>query len=367
MKSTKRKAPPPPEPVVTIELAKGVPMEFRLIPPPAHTGVTEPGAPLSFMMGSRDGDADEGPRHRVIIPQPFYVATVPVTQQQFAIWTASPEYDKWFETNRHLILDGPEKHRNAFPGNAQHPAEDLSWHEARGFMEWLNARKLLPQELESYIARLPCEAEWEYACRAGTDTDYAKGDGEAVLAETGWFDGNAGYKTHPVGMKEENSWGLHDMHGNVWEWCEDVYDPKAYAKREHPWPARAWTEEDSGSDVILHAGTPNRVMRGGSWLSSAVGCRAAFRDGGHPGLRFGRQGFRVFLALPGPAEPVKPVKRAQAAREREGGTTDQATGRPQPRGPHKPPPAGRGRPPARAASEPAAPRKQRIPRKPPSP
>jgi formylglycine-generating enzyme required for sulfatase activity len=366
MKSTKRKAPPP-KAVVTIELANGVPMEFRLIPPPAHTGVAEPGAPLSFMMGSRDGDAEEQPRHRVVIPQPFYVGTFPVTQQQFAIWTASAEYGKWFETNRHLFFGNPERHRNEFPGNPQHPAENLTWHEARGFMEWLNARKLLPPELESYIARLPCEAEWEYACRAGTATEYANGDGEAVLEESGWFDGNAGTTTHPVGMKEKNPWGLRDMHGNVWEWCEDVYDLRAYAKREHPWPARAWTQEDSGSDVILGNGTLDRVLRGGSWFSPAEGCRAAYRDWRHPGLRNWNRGFRVFLALPGPAEPVKPVKRAQAAREREGGTTDRATGRPQPRGPKKPPPAGRGRPPARATSEPAAPRNKSIPRKPPSP
>ena len=155
------------------------------------------------------------------------------------------------------------------------------------------------------LIRLPCEAEWEYACRAGTDTDYANGDGEAVLTEMGWYSGNAGNTTHPVRTKKPNSWGLYHMHGNVWEWCEDVYDPKAYAKREHPWSTKAWSEINAGSDAKRESydGKPDRVLRGGSWVFPAEWCRAAFRLGRLPGLRDWSRGFRVFLALPGPAGP----------------------------------------------------------------
>jgi formylglycine-generating enzyme required for sulfatase activity len=264
-----------------VELAPGVAMKFKVIPPvDVQQAALATDQPLSFMMGSRDGNADERPRHRVIIPQPFYLGEFPVTQQEFACFR--------------------KDHQNGFAGKPNHPVENVSWHDAQEFLRWMKETTNLPEEA---VIRLPCEAEWEYACRAGTDTDYAKGDGEAGIDDAGWFDGNAGGTTHPVGTKKPNSWGLYHMHGNVWEWCEDVYDPKAYAKREHPWSTKAWTEEDSGSDVIRTDGTPGRVVRGGSWDDSAEWCRAAFRFGGRPGFRNGSLGFRVFLALPGPAGP----------------------------------------------------------------
>jgi formylglycine-generating enzyme required for sulfatase activity len=248
---------------VTIQLAEGVTMEFRRIPPPpGHVGAPEIDAPLSFVMGSRGIDGIEEPRHRVIIPQPFFLGTVPVTQQQFVVWTGSPEYGKWFEANRGSILPRAEPHGNHFPGHDLHPAESLSWYEARGFVEWLNARKLLPSELKPFVARLPCEAEWEYACRAGTETEYPSGDGEAALALDGWFDGNSGGTTRSVREKRKNPWGMHDMIGNVWEWCEDVYDGTAYSKRPYGWLGRPWTETDAGNKNGV---IPHRVMRGGSW------------------------------------------------------------------------------------------------------
>jgi formylglycine-generating enzyme required for sulfatase activity len=288
-----------------VELAPGVAMSFKVIPPVSvQQAALANGHPLSFMMGSRDGKHRETPRHRVVIPQPFCVGTFPVTQQQFSVWTRSSDYFRWFEANRHRILYKPEKHSNYFRGNDLHPAENLSWYEARGFTEWLNSLKILPPEFESYTARLPCEAEWEYACRAGTDTEYSIGDGEAALEKIGWFRQKSALgTTHPVGMKAPNAWGLFDLHGNVFEWCEDVFDPNAYAKREHPWVARPWAEDDAGGDAVRDDGVPHHVVRGGAWSNAAGWCRSADRDWRHPGIRFGDPGFRVFLALPGPAGP----------------------------------------------------------------
>ena len=243
-----------------------------------------PACPGEFLMGSRGGyREDESPRHRVMIPQPYYLGTFPVTQRQFACFR-------------------PE-HENGFAGKPDHPAEQIDWHEARAFLTWLAMEASnLPR---GFVPRLPCEAEWEYACRAGTDTEYSSGDGEAALEQDGWYGGNSVGTTHPVGGKQKNPWGLHDMHGNVEEWCEDVYDGTAYSKRPYGWLARPWTEADAGEG---NAGVPHRVMRGGSLLYQPGSCRAADRFGGNPGIRFRYLGFRVFLGLPGTtAEPDKPA------------------------------------------------------------
>ena len=261
----------------------GLPLHLRLIP----------ACPQGFLMGSRGYSDAEKPRHRVIIPQPFYLGTFPVTQAQFACFL-------------------PE-HENGFPGQPENPAENMDWNQARDFMAWL---KTQAQNLPSgWEPRLPCEAEWEYACRAGTETEYWSGDGEAALREVGWYDGNSENRTHAVGEKgKPNPWGLHDLHGNVWEWCEDVWDSKGYAKRPDGWLAAPWTREDAAKEH------PNRVVRGGSWNDTAWWCRSAFRFWWPPRIRDRFQGFRVLLALPGPvAEPEEPA--------RQGGGLEGAGGR----------------------------------------
>jgi formylglycine-generating enzyme required for sulfatase activity len=136
------------------------------------------------------------------------------------------------------------------------------------------------------VACLPTEAEWEYACRAGTETEYYTGDGEAALAEAGWF-GEEWDKgaTHPVRQKKPNAFGLYDMHGNIWEWCRDVWDAAAYRKRADGWVATEWTLPNE----------TRRVLRGGSWRRTARGCRAADRGGDRPGDRNWGSGFRVGL------------------------------------------------------------------------
>jgi formylglycine-generating enzyme required for sulfatase activity len=110
--------------------------------------------------------------------------------------------------------------------------------------------------------RLPTEAEWEYACRAGTTTDYYSGNGEGALRQVGWFDGNSGGSTKPVGQLKANAWNLHDLHGNVWEWCSDRYGKYAQSSKDDP------QGPTSGS---------SRVLRGGGWDDSAENCRAAYR------------------------------------------------------------------------------------------
>ena len=139
----------------------------------------------------------------------------------------------------------------------------------------------LPHFFAAWLGgRLPAEAEWEYACRAGTSTRWCCGDDPRRLGEYAWFDPNSGGQTHAVGQKQPNAWGLHDMHGNVWEWCEDVFAPYAAD------PAAI--------------GADHRVIRGGSWVDDAVRCRSAYRDWYQPDDRVGNIGFRVVLAAPAP-------------------------------------------------------------------
>ena len=190
-----------PNPLI-LPLNSRVSMEFRLIPPGR------------FRMGSRYGEPHEQPVHWVEITRPFYLGIYPVTQEQFAVWTESEGID----------------HKNYFPDNPLHPAEKMNWFEARSYCEWLTCQQqsTIP---EGYLAVLPSESEWEYSCRAGTETEYHTGDGEAALLSAGWFDENSGYRSHDVGEKLPNGFGLYDMHGNVWEWCRDVLDESAYRKR----------------------------------------------------------------------------------------------------------------------------------------
>ncbi|MEW5936833.1 MAG: formylglycine-generating enzyme family protein, partial [Candidatus Thermoplasmatota archaeon] len=130
--------------------------------------------------------------------------------------------------------------------------------------------------------RLPTEAEWEYACRAGSTTKYCHGDDEARLGEYAWYDANSNKKTHPVGIKRPNAWGLHDMHGNVWEWCEDWYGDYPSGEVSDP------HGPSSGS---------GRVLRGGSWYRGAEDCSSALRAGRAPGLRSPALGLRLARSL----------------------------------------------------------------------
>ena len=215
-----------------------------------------------FMMGSDKGNPDEAPPHRVRV-SPFLMDKFEVTHEMFKK-AQLPNPSHW--------QDNPKK-----------PVERVRWRDAK---EYCNERSRLeglkpcynektPDWDCDYTAngyRLPTEAEWEYAARAGGDasTELAQGD---KLRQLEWFAGNADGKTHPVGQKKPNRWGIFDLGGNVSEWCEDVYDPNYYKQSPTDDPHGP---PSPGKDV-------KRVMRGGSWKASADMCRATFRQGQRTG------------------------------------------------------------------------------------
>jgi len=261
-----------------IQLADDVSMAFRYIPPTGKRG---------FRMGSRGSSRVEEPVHRVRIPDGFWLGETPVTQAQFGVWTDA---------------EGIE-HENSFPGRPDHPAENMTWWQAIAYCAWLTQARVEAFPPGRWMACLPTEAEWEYACRAGTETDYHTGDGEAALAEAGRYDEDWDAGTRPVRQGAWNRCRLYDLHGNVWEWCHDLWDEASYRKRvdgdDDPWQALRARDYALGWERLLKDDLP-RAIRGGSWFNSAGVCRSAFRSGGPPDDRVWSRGFRVCLA-PGPA------------------------------------------------------------------
>jgi formylglycine-generating enzyme required for sulfatase activity len=155
-------------------------------------------------------------------------------------------------------------------------------------------------ELKIRSFGLPTEAQWEYACRAGTETEYYTGDGEAALAEAGWYDGNSGGQTHPVGERKENQWGLYDMYGNIGEWCRDAWDKDAYKKR-----VDGAEDPEATAEYVGEQDDPRRVSRGGSFHSEADLCRSSARDWWGADVRGSLIGFRVCLVRSPAADPVE--------------------------------------------------------------
>jgi formylglycine-generating enzyme required for sulfatase activity len=206
-------------------------------------------APGRFMMGSPESeegrDDDEGPQHEVTLTKGYWLADTPCTQ---AMWQA-------------VMGSNPSR----FQG-PRRPVDQVSWDDMHRFLEQLN------NQVAGLGAGLPSEAQWEHACRAGTKTaTYAE------LDEVAWYDKNSNGETHDVERKRPNAWGLHDMLGNVYEWCKDgLYD---------------YTDQPE-TDPIGPRG-PRRVFRGGSWYSSARRVRAAYRGWFAPGFRDGLIGFRL--------------------------------------------------------------------------
>jgi len=233
------------------EFTNSTGMSFRLIP----AG--------EFMMGSPEseleGDSDE-PQHEVTLTKSFYMATYEVTQKQ----------------GLKAVRLNPSKFKGM-----QNPVEQVSWFDAVAFCNRLSA---LPREKAAgLVYRLPTEAEWEYACRGGAETAYSFGGNSNNHSFFAWHDGNSGGTTHAAGQGRPNSFGLYDMHGNVWEWCADWYDD---TYPEGP------LIDPVGPDIGLL-----RVFRGGCWTSSAKACRSASRSAGVPSFRNVDVGFRVALNL----------------------------------------------------------------------
>ena len=208
-----------------------------------------------FMMGSEDFDWSK-PVHTVKIRTPFYLGIYPVTQRE---WNA-------------IMGNNPSK----FNGNDL-PVERVSWNEVQDFIKKLNEK----EGTNKY--RLPTEAEWEYAARAGTTTQYSFGDDDSKLGEYAWYYEKSD-KTHPVGKKKANQWGLYDMHGNVWEWVQDEWHDNY---KSAPADGSAWEDGVSA----------NRVNRGGSWYHDAKNCRSAARSRYDPGSRYHDLGFRLLQEM----------------------------------------------------------------------
>jgi formylglycine-generating enzyme required for sulfatase activity len=237
-------------------------------------------APGEFTMGSpdteRNRNPDEDPQTKVAISRGFWLGKCDVTQAQ---WKAEmgTTINQLFA--KFCAEMGPVGGAWTFPGEGDsRPMSCMTWEEAMEFCRKLTQRERKADRLpEDWEYTLPTEAQWEYACRAGTTGAYA-GDLNALA----WFAENSGDTTHPVGQKQPNAWGLYDMHGNVWEWCRDWYADKL--------PGGAITDPVGATSGTL------RVRRGGCWWFPAGRCRSAIRRGLEPGRRRHDVGFRLALS-----------------------------------------------------------------------
>ena len=212
-------------------------------------------------MGSEDGESGEKPVHKVRITKPFYMAKYETTQAQYE------------------ALIG--KNRSHFRGDSN-PVEEVSWNDAMAFCKQLSSRT-------GVQVVLPTEAQWEYACRAGTSTTYSFGDSSDKLGDYAWYGSNSESKTHGVGGKKPNRWDLYDLHGNVWEWCMD-------RKRSY----RSSSVVDPGMSkpgLLSKLFGGSRVLRGGSWLNFPSFVRSANRFDVDPDYSFNYIGFRVLLCV----------------------------------------------------------------------
>jgi formylglycine-generating enzyme required for sulfatase activity len=238
---------------VPVAFENGIGMRFVLIP--AGT----------FQMGSsttEEGREEDEVQHEVVLTKPYYVQVTEVTNAQYRTWKG--DHDSGSYEDQTLSGD-------------QQPVVRVSWDDAKGYADWLSGQE------EGRAYRLPTEAEWEYACRGWTSTRFSYGDdpGYTNLTNYAWYGDNSGGTTHPVGQKLPNPLGLYDMHGNVWEWCQDWFGGYAGGIALDP--------QGPGTGSA-------RVIRGGCWGYIARGCRSAYRFYIPPEDRGHSLGFRAVLA-----------------------------------------------------------------------
>ncbi|MEN6627003.1 MAG: formylglycine-generating enzyme family protein [Candidatus Sumerlaeia bacterium] len=237
---------------LTVMLPGDVPLELVKIPAGTFTMGSAPDPEAAYK------NPHEAPRHPVVVGNDFYMGKYEVTQKQ------------WFA----VMGTNTSDHK----GDDNCPVENVSWNDCRKFIAKLNA-------LKRGKFRLPAEAEWEYACRAGTQTRWPFGDGPELLKNYAWYDGNSTKTTHAVGGRLPNALGLYDMLGNVGEWCEDDWHDQ-YAGA--PAVAVVWIDGAKRG--------PFRVIRGGSYDSPAAYCRPAARYSYYaPSSHFGSWGLRVVM------------------------------------------------------------------------
>ncbi|UCF35521.1 MAG: formylglycine-generating enzyme family protein [Acidobacteriota bacterium] len=241
------------KPQVLIALPDGTELHLTLIP----AGSFQMGSPVS----EEGRESDEGPQHRVTISRAFYIGTYEITHAQ---WQA---------------VMGEIRDNSGFDGSSyETPMQSTSWNEWQGFLEKLN-------ELGLGRFRMPTEAEWEYAARAGTESRFYWGEDPDYedIVDYAWFDENSEGQGHPVGQRKPNAWGLYDTSGNAWEWCQDWYGP--------------YLEGDQTDPIGPETGE-FKIFRGGEWFNPAETSRSAFRGKFAPDrwLYFG--GLRVLMEVP---------------------------------------------------------------------
>jgi formylglycine-generating enzyme required for sulfatase activity len=253
-----------------------------------------------FHMGSpaaEDERDDIELRHEVTISKPFYMGVHEVTQEEYAKVVGGPS-----EGGKRNPLNNGARFNKDRGGGPDHPQENVEWFQAAEFCTRLSA---LPDEKNAgRTYRLPTEAEWEYACRAGTDTPFHSG--KSLSSKQANFNGNYPYgdaakgdylrRTSKVGSYKPNAWGLYDMHGNVSEWCSDWYDPDYYKtspKNDPTGPEKGVVPTGYKNRNTPGVGQWYRVIRGGSWLDEARGCRSAYRFRAMPNEPYQLIGLRV--------------------------------------------------------------------------
>jgi formylglycine-generating enzyme len=307
---------PPQE--LALDLGGGVSLKLVLIPDGAFMmGSGEPAKKAAAFFGKTDGIhkepryfTDEYPQHRVYITKPFYLGIYTVTRGQFRQFVKDTSYETDAEKREKPAASGPDPREDGDIYNAkcswrhpgfkqtdEHPVVDVDWDDAEAFCKWLSRK-------EGKTYRLPTEAEWEYACRAGTTTRYYSGDAPESLVTVGNV-ADAAFKakypyirdvtkardghvfTSPVGLFKPNTFGLYDMHGNVNQMCADWYAPKYYAES----PTYDPTGPDGRGPEKL------RVLRGGCWALGPIAARSAQRYWGSRGFNCwaGSTGFRVAM------------------------------------------------------------------------
>ena len=288
---------------VEVETTNSIGMKFRVIPPG------------EFLMGSSDEEIaklvaeakeqkradsyiervlNEGPQHEVTLTKPFGLAIHEVTRGQFNQFVDDTGYKTEAEKDgkggngykEGEWVQAPEFLWNTNLGfkteqTDEHPVVNVSWNDAVAFCEWLSKK-------EGVTYRLPTEAEWEYACRAGSQARFSSGDDESKLGDYAWFGGHGGGNTKPVGKKAANALGLFDLHGNVWEWCQDRHGPYTTTAVDPVGPSQ-------GSD---------RLLRGGAFGNYSSYVRSAYRNSNLPTNR-NYYGFRIVRTFETP--PQKPT------------------------------------------------------------
>lgn len=275
-----------------VETTNSIGMKLRLIPPGEfQQGASEQEIEEFSNLEGRSL-ATDGPQHRVRLTGPFYIGVSEVTQA---------EYQTVIGSNPSMFSPtGEFAARVAGSETTQHPVENVTWFDAIEFCNALSLReKLTPcyERIDNDVTivsgtgyRLPTEAEWEFACRAGTESPWSFGDQDAPFEQFAWVAGNGEFRSHPVGQLAPNAFQLHDLHGNLWEWCQDVFDPRYYESLTDPITADPTGPPPAGV----------RCMRGGVWDNSIRLCRSAHRGANQPTAHNASIGFRIVRTVPRP-------------------------------------------------------------------